>query len=112
MGTIISAEDVEEEGPCSDGNAAISGESGIGGFGSREPGRVQAGRGHGEAMLEVCQTLNTVHCGQWDGLVRKLLSKTLQVFAHATQGVRWGQRWSVGIAEGKGSKGEPDEVAG
>ena len=87
--TIVSAEDIEEEGPHGDSNAAISGESGTGEFGSGEPGRVRAGRGHGEAMLEVCQTLNAVHCGQWDGLVQKLLSETLWVFAHAAQGVRW-----------------------
>ena len=53
-GPIISAEDIEKEGLCSDSNAAISGESGTGEFGSGEPGGVQAGRGYGEAMLEVC----------------------------------------------------------
>ena len=53
-GTLISAEDIEEEGPHGDSNAAISGESGTGEFGSGEPGRVQAGKGYGEAMLWVC----------------------------------------------------------
>ena len=69
VSTVISAEDIKEEGPHGNGNTAISGEPGTGEFGSGEPGRVWAGRGYGEAMLEVCQTPNTVHCGQQDGPV-------------------------------------------
>ena len=54
MSTVISTEEVEEEGPHGDSNAAVSGESGAGEFGSGEPGRVWAGMGYREAMLEVC----------------------------------------------------------
>ena len=45
MGTIVTTEDVKEEGPHGDGNAAISGESGAGEFG---PG--ESGGEHGKAM--------------------------------------------------------------
>ena len=68
-GAVVTPKDIKEEGPCSDGNTAICGEPGTGEFSAGESGRVRAGRGYGEAMLEVCHTLNAVRCGEWDGLV-------------------------------------------
>ena len=40
VSTVISAEDIKEEGPHGNSNTAISGEPGTGEFGSGEPGRV------------------------------------------------------------------------
>ena len=54
MGPVVSTEDVKEEGPCSNGNAAIRGESGTGEFGAGEPGGVGECGEHGKTMLEVC----------------------------------------------------------
>ena len=61
-GTIVAAEDIEEEGSCGNGNAAISGESGAG-----ESGGGRAGGEHRKGMQKVHQAPNTVCRGQWQG---------------------------------------------
>ena len=50
MGTIIAAQNVEEEGTSGDGNANTGGESGAGGIDAGESGRVWAGREYVEAL--------------------------------------------------------------
>ena len=65
MGTVDTTKDVEKKGTSGDGDTNASRESGSGEFGPGEPGGVGECREHGETMLEVCRTPNTVHCAQW-----------------------------------------------
>ena len=51
MGTVVTAEDVEKEGTSRNGNTNAGG---VGECGE-----------HGKTVLEVCETLNGVHCAQW-----------------------------------------------
>ena len=100
--TIIATQDIEEEGVCSDGNAATGGESG---------GVWQYGE-HREVVQEVCEALDTV-CGGWgQGQVQKLLGKTLWVFTCAGEGGGGQQRWTIVVPAGEGSGWKPDEGAG
>ena len=112
MGTIIAAQNVEEEGTSGDGNANTGGESGAGGIDAGESGGVQAGGEYGEALQQVHQTPDPVHGDQWRGQVQELLGETLWVFPHAGDGGGGGQRWTVRVPEDKGGGGERDKGAG
>ena len=112
MGTIIATKDIEEEGPCGNGDTDASRESGEGKFGAGESGRVREYMEHGKAVREVHQAPDTV-CGVWGwSLMQELLGKTLWVFACACEGGgRW-QRWAIGVAAGKGGGQELDKKEG
>ena len=47
-----------------------------------------------------------MHHAQRQGTMRELLSEAQRVLARATEGGRGSQRWTVGLPEGEGGRGE------
>ena len=62
-GTVVAAQNVEEEGMSGDGNTNAGGEPGSGEFSAGESGGVGECGEHKETVLEVHQALSTVHHG-------------------------------------------------
>ena len=109
MGTIVATEDVEKEGTSRDGDTNTGGESPAGEFGAGESGGVRECGEHGKTMLEVCEAPSQMHCAQRQGTMRELPSKTLWVFAHATEEGCGRQRWTVGVPTDEGRDRDSDE---
>ena len=105
-GAIVAAQIVEEEGPSRDSNTNAGGESGEGELGAGESGGDGDSSEHGEPVLEVCETPSRMRHAQRGSTMRELPSKALRVLAHAAEGGRGRQRWTVGVPEGEGSGGE------
>ena len=63
-GAVVAAQIVEEEGPSRDGDTNASGESGEGELSAGESDGDGDSGEHGEPVLEMRKTQDSVHCAQ------------------------------------------------